>query len=76
MPDFQSADLSLILRWGSKFKGNNMPTPQKDEEKDSFITRCMGSPEMELEFPDQKQRFAVCNSMWDHKDEKKEGGQT
>lgn len=53
-----------------------MPTPQKNEEKDSFITRCMGSPEMELEFPDQKQRFAVCNSMWDHKDEKKEGGQT
>lgn len=53
-----------------------MPTPQKDEKKDGFITRCMNNPEMELEFPDQKQRFAVCNSIWDEKDEKKEGGQT
>lgn len=39
-------------------------TPNKDEEKNSFINRCMSNETMKSEFPDQKQRNAVCFSQW------------
>jgi hypothetical protein len=41
-----------------------LPTPGKDEEKNAFISRCMGSDVMNTEFPEQKQRSAVCYSQW------------
>ena len=41
-----------------------IPTPKPGEEKNDFISRCMGSDVMQKEFPDQKQRSAVCYSKW------------
>lgn len=37
------------------------PTP--GESKDDFIGRCMS--DLADEFPDNKQRYAACNSMWE-----------
>lgn len=39
-----------------------MPTPNKGEGSQDFISRCMASDEMQSEYPDQKQRAAVCYS--------------
>lgn len=39
-----------------------MPLPKrnKDENKDSFVSRCMGNETMKKEYPDEKQRVAIC----------------
>ena len=39
-----------------------MPIPSKkpNEDRNSFIARCMGNETMKKDFPDQKQRVAVC----------------
>jgi hypothetical protein len=47
-----------------------IPTPSKDETKDKFIPRCMSSEVMQAEFPDSKQRFAVCSQKWRDKNKK------
>lgn len=41
-----------------------MPVPKRGKNEDSskFMSRCMGDPKMGKEFPDQKQRTAVCMS--------------
>lgn len=44
-----------------------IPKPRKGEAKDKFHTRCMGDSAMAKEYPDQKQRNAVCYSAWDDK---------
>jgi hypothetical protein len=36
--------------------------PTADEDHDGFVSRCMS--ELEGEFPDQDQRYAVCESYW------------
>ena len=41
-----------------------LPTPSGETE-DEFIGRCMS--ELNSEFPDQDQRYAVCKSQWDSK---------
>jgi len=41
-----------------------IPKPRKDEEKDEFISRCMGDDVMVQEYPDRTQRIAVCYSSW------------
>ena len=41
-----------------------MPTPRADETQDVFVSRCMGDAEARKDFPEQKQRSAVCFSMW------------
>lgn len=40
-----------------------MPIPQrrKDEQRDKFITRCMSDTTMNKEYPDNGQRYAICN---------------
>lgn len=38
-----------------------MPSPREGESKGAFVSRCMGDGEMNSEFPDEKQRYAVCN---------------
>jgi signal peptide peptidase SppA len=48
-----------------------MPEPRKGEQKDEFISRCMGDSESNKTFPDQKQRAAFCYSQWDRKNKKK-----
>jgi signal peptide peptidase SppA len=42
-----------------------LPTPDTDEEKDRFISRCMGDETMNRDFPDESQRRAVCEKQWD-----------
>ena len=42
-----------------------MPTPTDNESKNDFVSRCMGDDKMNNEFPDQKQRAAVCNSYFE-----------
>lgn len=45
-----------------------LPTPNKDEDKDDFVDRCMADDAMNREFDDVRQRRAVCESQWDQKD--------
>lgn len=38
-----------------------LPEPNKNESKKDFISRCMGNPTMNKEYPDNNQRYAICN---------------
>lgn len=42
-----------------------LPTPNTDESRDDFISRCMGNDKMVEEFSDTSQRNAVCQSQFD-----------
>ena len=44
-----------------------MPTPNAGETQDEFIDRCMSDAEAVGDYPDEEQRFAVCNAFWDEK---------
>jgi hypothetical protein len=48
-----------------------LPAPKPNEKKDDFLKRCMGNPTMNQDFPDNKQRYAVCNNLWAKKKPKK-----
>ena len=37
-----------------------LPKPIKNEKQSEFVSKCMGDSEMLKEFPNQKQRAAVC----------------
>lgn len=37
-----------------------LPNRKKDENKDSFISRCMSDETMKTEYPNEKQRVAIC----------------
>jgi len=39
------------------------------ETKDDYLQRCMGSDLLISEYPDERQRYAVCNSDWERRDE-------
>jgi hypothetical protein len=41
-----------------------IPSPKKSEKQSDFVSRCMGDETMNKEFPDQKQRAAVCYSQF------------
>jgi hypothetical protein len=42
-----------------------MPIPNpKGEPKKNFLSECMADSVMVKEFPDEKQRYAVCHSKW------------
>lgn len=41
-----------------------MPKPSPSETHDDFLTRCMGDEESKTSFPDEAQRYAVCESKW------------
>jgi hypothetical protein len=45
-----------------------LPKPKKDEDKDDFISRCMGDDVMNDEYPDTSQRRAICETQWEEKD--------
>lgn len=45
-----------------------MPKPKKNEEKKDFLSRCMGDDVMNEDYPDNKQRYAICNQIWRDKD--------
>ena len=42
----------------------NFVEPRLGESENEFISRCMGSSEMNSEFPDEDQRAAVCYAYW------------
>lgn len=41
-----------------------LPTPSKNEKEKEFVSRCVGNPTVNEEFPDNSQRVAVCYSQW------------
>ncbi|MEK6882384.1 MAG: hypothetical protein AABY22_22380 [Nanoarchaeota archaeon] len=41
-----------------------LPKPSKNQEKDEFISHCMSNDTMNSEYPDQKQRLAICHSQY------------
>lgn len=45
--------------------------PKDGEEKKDWMDRCLANPVMNDEYPDSKQRYAVCSSIWKNKKEKK-----
>jgi len=42
-----------------------MPRPRPRETEDEFLQRCMGDSQMQSEFPENDQRYAVCQSKLD-----------
>jgi hypothetical protein len=50
-----------------------LPTPKKNQEEDEFISSCMSSETMLKEYPNQKQRAAICYSQYRRKKKKSEG---
>lgn len=44
-----------------------MPSPNKGEKRDDFISRCMSSDKSGKSFPDRSQRYAFCMSQFNRK---------
>lgn len=44
-----------------------IPKPTNDENRDSFLSRCMSDDKMLEEFPKPTQRMAVCIQSWNDK---------
>lgn len=44
-----------------------IPKPKIDESQKDFMNRCMGDDTMNKEYPDGKQRAAVCSTQWKNK---------
>lgn len=47
-----------------------LPTPNKGEKESDFISRCVSSKVMKTEYPNKKQRLAVCYTQWRRKNKK------
>ena len=41
-----------------------LPKPRSDENQSEFVDRCMGNDQSVQDFPDARQRFAVCNQIF------------
>jgi hypothetical protein len=41
-----------------------LPVPTPSENQEQFISRCMGDDKVVSEFPDESQRYAVCEGQW------------
>jgi signal peptide peptidase SppA len=48
-----------------------LPSPKSKEKKKDWESRCMADEEMNREFPDREQRFAVCSQKWRDRNKKK-----
>lgn len=51
-----------------------MPYPKAGDTKEAYISRFMGSPEAKADYQDEKQRYAVAISMWEHRNATGEAG--
>ena len=49
-----------------------LPLPSPKQKEKDFINSCMGNPTMNKEYPDQKQRAAICFSQWKRAKKKKQ----
>ena len=47
-----------------------LPSSKKNQDKNSFVSDCMSDPKMKEEFPNHKQRLAVCHSQQKRKKSK------
>jgi len=45
-----------------------LPNPGNKESKDKFIQRCVSDPKVNKEYPDNAQRYAVCQTQWKKKE--------
>lgn len=52
-----------------------LPKPNKNEKEQEFVSRCMSSETMNKEFPEQKQRAAVCYSQYKKRKQSAKGGE-
>lgn len=41
-----------------------MPTPLPNDDRATFLERCMADPTMTNDYPERSQRFAVCLTQW------------
>jgi len=41
-----------------------IPSPRGEQDKDNFVSSCMSNETMKKEFPNEKQRVAVCHSKY------------
>ena len=48
-----------------------IPIPKTGEVQEDFISRCMGNSTMKKEYPDNKQRLAICFTTWKGKEKRK-----
>ena len=48
-----------------------LPTPQENEDREAFLERCLSDDKVTEEFPDNDQRFAVCQQQWEENKEAK-----
>jgi hypothetical protein len=53
-----------------------LPIPEKDESKESFISRCVSDEIMKKDFKDNKQRVAICFVQWKNKNKKMDSKDT
>lgn len=44
-----------------------LPTPAVGETQKDFISRCMSSDIMKMDYKDKEQRYAVCQAQWKEK---------
>jgi hypothetical protein len=49
-----------------------LPSPKNKEKEQEFVSRCMGDTTMNKEYPDQKQRAAICYSQYKRAKKKNE----
>jgi hypothetical protein len=42
-----------------------LPKPKNQEKRSEFVSRCIGDDQTAKDFPDQKQRIAICYTQWD-----------
>jgi|GEM_PF-1423863 len=47
-----------------------LPIPQKGQQKEKFISSCMGNNVMLSDYSDNAQRYAICNSIWKRRNTK------
>ena len=61
-----SKQTTMIVAPAAAYVINKMPipNPKGPEAKKDFVSRCMSDSVLTEEFPDEKQRAAVCYSKW------------
>lgn len=49
----------------AKLTNNILPKPNTGENRETFVSRCMGNNQAVMDFPDDGQRFAVCTTQFE-----------
>lgn len=52
-----------------------LPKPSPSQSEKEFISSCMSSDIMNKEYSNNKQRYAVCNSLWDKNKKRAKGSE-